>query len=48
MQDEKGFTALMFAAGRGNEEAVECLKQYELGMKNKDNLTALMLAASNG
>ena len=48
MQEENGFTALMSAAINGNEEAVECLNQYELGMKGQRNLTALMLAAFKG
>jgi ankyrin repeat protein len=49
-QDEHGFTALMYAAGKGNVYCVKVLIGCHANVNAKDNdgRTALMLAASAG
>lgn len=47
MQDNDGWTALMYAAHNRCAEVIELLVEYESGVQNKDGWTALMLAAEN-
>lgn len=47
-QDWEGNTALMYACKSGFDSIVEELAKYEIGFKNKDGMTALMLAAYYG
>lgn len=44
---QEGITALMLAAGTGNEEMVDILKEKEAKMQSHSGQTALMCAAVN-
>ena len=46
-QNDKGQTALMFAARRGAMESTVLLME-EAGMQNKKGYSAMMIAAENG
>lgn len=48
MQDEQGFTALMYAASAGHVETCHLLAPYESGMRAVREQTAAMLAAETG
>lgn len=48
MQDEQGFTALMYAASAGHVETCRLLAPYESGMRAVREQTAAMLAAETG
>lgn len=46
LTDDKGWTALMFAALWGHIDAVSYLAEFEAGIQDQDGMTALMYAAS--